>query len=63
MEAGLKDLVTDVKGKSSFFSSLDENTFRSELNGVKAKSSSDEDKFMETYCIAATNFAHNKYQF
>lgn len=63
MESELKDLVTDVKGKDHFWSKLDNDTFRSELNGVSVKGKSPEDKFMDIYYTAADNIANNKYQF
>ena len=63
MDGGLKDLVTDVKGKDHFWSKLDNNTFRSELNGVSVKGNSPEGKIMDIYYTAANNIANNKYQF
>ena len=59
----LKDLVTDVKGKDHFWNKLNNDTFRSELNGASVKGKGPEDKFMEIYYTAANNIANNKYQF
>ena len=63
MNSELKDLVTDVKAKKHFWSKLDNNTYRAELNGISPKSKTNEDKFMEIYCLASKNIAKNKYQF
>ena len=63
MDGELKDLVTDVKGKDHFWNKLNNDTFRSELNGASVKGKGPEDKFMEIYYTAANNIANNKYQF
>ena len=60
----LKHLVTDVEAKGGLFSSkVDEDSFRSELNGVSPKENSDKEKFMEIYNVAAKKFAKDKYRF
>lgn len=65
--ADLKNLVRDLKKvKKSFFSfsrDVDEDSFRSELNGVSPKGNSDKEKFMEIYNVAAKKFASDKYKF
>lgn len=63
MDGELKDLVTDVKGKDHFWNKLNNDTFRSELNGASVKGKGPEDKFMDIYYTAANNIANNKYQF
>lgn len=60
----LKHLVTDLEAKGGLFSSkVDEDSFRSELNGVSPKENSDKEKFMEIYNEAAKKFAKDKYKF
>ncbi len=60
----LKHLVTDIEAKGGLFSSkVDENSFRSELNGISPKENDDKMKFMEIYNMAAKKFAKDKYKF
>lgn len=59
----LEDLVTDVATIKGFFQRrIDTNTFRSALNGVSPKGSSDEDRLMEIYSEATQTFATKHYQ-
>jgi hypothetical protein len=41
---------------------LDEDSFRSELNGVSPKEKGEKEKFVEIYNVAAKNFAKDKYK-
>lgn len=64
MDSHLKDLVTGGKSKKkSFWSTVDKDSFRSELNDVHVQGSSPENAFMETYCIAAKKFAKENFLF
>ena len=57
-----KEFGEDLVAKE-IWNKLNNDTFRSELNGASVKGKGPEDKFMEIYYTAANNIANNKYQF
>lgn len=63
MESGSEpfDFITDVKAKSSFFSSNNWNTYRTALNNAKVSSSHKEDKLLEMFFVATEKLCKDKF--
>lgn len=55
------NFVTDVKAKSSFFSSNNWNTYRTALNNAKVSSSKKEDQLLEMYFVATEKLCKDKF--